>query len=863
MNDSASSQPLAGVRVFELGIAIAAPSCTRQMALFGADVFKIESLNNPDVVRIFGTVWTRDDPDLAAVHPDLSAYVTEMATAKRSVGLDLKVPAGREAALRLLATCDVLVTNYSAPAIRALGLDYESVRAVRPDIIYVALPGFGSDPTTPYYEHVAWGPNQAPLVGLDNLTGFAERDPAGIGPIAPPDYCSGLVAATAVLSGLRQRRRTGAGVFVDISQFEASVGLLGPLFLDLSLNGHEQQRTGNRCSEAAPEGVYRCRGDDRWVAISVDSDEAWLALRALVAGSSRLGADWPGDSNFATQQSRRDHCDELDVLLSSWTEVHSPDEVAAWCQEVGVAAYCVLDLEDVICDPQVRDRRWFGVAPSARLKSDVFHSSALRLTDTPGFARRAAPAMGEDTLTVLTELGYDEADITEMVNTRAAFPMAPSPRPLQRPYHDYLPVLVPAARDSVDLSAPEAGQKPSALTPTPPTPTTPTTSEIDRRGGPLAGLRVIDFGGLNGAYGTMMLAGLGANVTIVEPPTGDRVRGFGPRSGLVPDGPESAMWFAFLAQGKRSIVADLSLEADRERIRALLAQADVVIDGLGTGYLDGLGIGYEAAKTTNPGLVWVSITPFGLTGPRRNWKSSNLVAWASSGVLALTGFPQDAPVVPGGPSQLACHVTAMHSAVGALMALHARDCESGLGRGQLVDMSMQECCLALAPEAGVSLFLDDRIHRVRTGNRRALSRPWGLYRCQDGFVATIALQPVHWTNTAKWISEATGNDMFLDEAFHDLTMRAQIADIIDEWFAQLTLTSTKLALFAEGQRRNVPVTPLNTLADLRRDPHLRATGFFETVDHPVLGSYERPGPPMRTNRDWWSLGRAPLLGEHT
>ena len=375
--------------------------------------------------------------------------------------------------------------------------------------------------------------------------------------------------------------------------------------------------------------------------------------------------------------------------------------------------------------------------------------------------------------------------------------------------------------------------------------------------GPLAGVRVVDFGGIASAYGSMILAGLGAEVTLIEGQHGDPLR----HAGDVKDG--SSPWFAFLGQGKRSIVADLDGDADRARVAEVIAGADIVLDTLGVASLDALDLGYRSAKVSNPGLVWASITPFGLTGPRRNWKGSNVVAWASAGVLGLNGFPDQAPVTPGGPVQLAYHVTSMQAAIAALLAVQARDRPGGLGHGQLVDISMQECCLQLAPETGVTLYLDDQVPRIRSGNRRLLSRPWGHYKCQDGAVGTIVLQPGHWINTAQWIAEVTGNDMFTDEVFHDVTMRAEIAELVDEFFGQVTMTSTKRELFAEGQRRNVPVTPVNTLADLRSDPHLAASGFFETIEHPELGHYDRPGPPLRTNCAWWSLARAPLLGEHS
>ena len=144
---------------------------------------------------MFGSAWAIGLDQ--RLYMDTSPYLAEMSASKRSVGLDLKHAAARHAALALLANADVFVTNYSTPAVRALGFSYEDVAAVNPEIVYVALPGFGSDPTQPYYEFLAWGPNQAPLVGLDDLTGYPDQVPAGIATISPPDYFAGLHALTA------------------------------------------------------------------------------------------------------------------------------------------------------------------------------------------------------------------------------------------------------------------------------------------------------------------------------------------------------------------------------------------------------------------------------------------------------------------------------------------------------------------------------------------------------------------------------------------------------------------------------------------------------------------------------------------
>ena len=275
---------LEGITVVELSIAIAAPSCCRALAFHGADVIKVESRTNPDVARLFGSAWAAGMD--AGPYMDTSPYLAEMSANKRSVGLELKDPSARRAALALIATADVFVTNYSTPAVRALGLGRRRPRwrSTRPSSTS-PFPGFGSDPDQPYYEFLAWGPNQAPLVGLDELTGYPDQVPAGIATIAPPDYFAGLHALAAVLTALEHRDGTGEGTFVDIAQFETTVSSLGPFLLDHAVSGHEPGRVGNRLPWLAPQGCYRCEGDDAWVAVTVDDDERWAAVADLLGGA--------------------------------------------------------------------------------------------------------------------------------------------------------------------------------------------------------------------------------------------------------------------------------------------------------------------------------------------------------------------------------------------------------------------------------------------------------------------------------------------------------------------------------------------------------------------------------------------------
>ncbi len=365
--------------------------------------------------------------------------------------------------------------------------------------------------------------------------------------------------------------------------------------------------------------------------------------------------------------------------------------------------------------------------------------------------------------------------------------------------------------------------------------------------GPWAGLRVVELSGLTGAYATRMWAALGAEVIVVEPAGGHALRHLPPFAPGV-EGSEASLWWAFFAQGKRSVVA----EAGTEEHARLVASADVVITDVDPAV--------GAPALANDRQVVVAVSPFGLSGPRQGWKGSELVAWASAGLAFTFGFPDRPPVTAATPVQFAAHVTSLFAVNSAMLALRA---VRRSGRGQIVDLSMQECCLSLAPETGVPMFLDDRVHRSRPGNRRNVTRPWGLYPCVDGFVSFLVIQPAHWKAMATWIAEATGMDTVLDEAFCDMRVRWEVSDFIDDLTEQLTRPHTKLELFIEGQRRGIPITPVNTVADLRADPHLQSAGFWRDDKHPVLGTVPSPGSPFRVNHDWWQWASAPLLGEHT
>jgi benzylsuccinate CoA-transferase BbsF subunit len=432
-------RPLEGIRVFELSIAIAGPMCGRALAHFGAEVIKVESRRHPDVIRYLGSGWLAKDRFGPEVWGDCGPAVSEFATGKRCLGLDCKSPEGKRVMRRLLERCDVFISNYSAPAVTALGLDYESVRAIRPDVVYASISGFGTDPTTPYYDFVSWGPNQAPLVGLDDLTGWGDRPPSGFSVTAFPDYSNGAHATVAVLAAILRRDATGEGEFIELAQLEATAATLGPWFGDTQ-RGRAPRRDGNRVPGAAPHGLYPCRGSDRWVALAIFGDEEW---RALCDAAEH--PDWAEDPRFATAEARRANQDALDEAIAAWTRAATDEEIAERLQRAGVAAAPALDNARVAVDAQLRSRGFWALAEHARFGADLVTGNPIVLSATPGRQDRAGPSFGEDNDHVLGEVcGYSRAEIDALIEAKVVEPMAsPAGVKLDRPYLPWIRHFMP------------------------------------------------------------------------------------------------------------------------------------------------------------------------------------------------------------------------------------------------------------------------------------------------------------------------------------------------------------------------------------------------------------------------------------
>ena len=370
--------------------------------------------------------------------------------------------------------------------------------------------------------------------------------------------------------------------------------------------------------------------------------------------------------------------------------------------------------------------------------------------------------------------------------------------------------------------------------------------------------RVLDLSGPEAVFCGKLLADYGADVVRVEPPGGDPSRTRGPFAGDR-EGPDSSLYFLFYNTNKRSITLDLQSERGRELFRRLVSQADVVVESYPVGYMDSLGLGYESLRQLNPGIVVASVTPFGQTGPWKDYKSNDLVALAASGFMQITGEPDGPPMRQGNDQS---HFPgAQFAAASILGALYHRD--FGGGEGQHIDVSLQEALITYYTDAHPALahmMLGDNVTRV--GATSTLVIPLGAYPSSDGWISAGIITPREWDNLSEWIYEVTGNEEVLNEAYKGGNQdRAPFNDIITALVIDFTTRYTSEYLFHEGQRRNLVFIPVNTVSDLLADPQLEASNFWFGIDHPETGIVQYPLGVFDSEEVSPATNPAPKLGQ--
>ena len=418
--------PLSNIRVVEFGQLIAIPFATKLLADMGAEVVRIESCTRLDGYRVSG--FYKNDDSGRFWNRAINFY--EQNRNKQSLTLDLAQPEARETLKDLIAVSDVFAENFTPRVIANFGLDYDDLRKIKPDIIMVSSTGYGH--TGPWSGFGAIGYGTEAASGLSSVTGYADGPPT-IPELPYADYTAGEHTIFAIMAALAHRAVTGQGQFIDVSQTQTLSATVPEALMDYTFNGRNPARAGNRHPQYAPQGAYPCAGEDKWISVSVRSDEEWAAL------CDALGRpEWIADERFADATSRMLNHDALDALIADATRTRDARELQADLQARGVPAGAALDGKALLFDEHLGERGFYEVVEhpaESGIPPLPYASRPWKFEKTPGSIRRAAPMLGEHNERVLggllglpdeRVLAMEESGIigTAPVNPRATRPQS-------------------------------------------------------------------------------------------------------------------------------------------------------------------------------------------------------------------------------------------------------------------------------------------------------------------------------------------------------------------------------------------------------------------------------------------------------
>jgi crotonobetainyl-CoA:carnitine CoA-transferase CaiB-like acyl-CoA transferase len=385
---------LSGIRVVSLSTGIAGPNAARGLALFGAEVFKVESrAGGLDAFRSYGD------------NPEASPRFIEVNLNTRSLTLNLKDPQGISLFKELVAKSDVVMDNFRPQVLPRLGLGPGDLLSVNPRVIVVRMPGLGSD--GPLSAYGTWGPTLTAYSGLTYLWNHPGQDrPIGSQGVYP-DYLTGAVVPAIVVAALLQRHRTGKGIAIDVAQMDLAAYTLGTIFLDASVNDRDPAPVGNLSPHMEPHNCFPCLGDDRWCVIAVQNDTQWVHL-CTAMGQPELASD----ERFSTLLARRKNRQELFDLISAWTRRREAASAMELLQSVGVPAGVVQGGSDLAADAQLKARGFIEIVDHPILGKMPMAGLPMHFSDGRHDSLKSPPPLGSDNEYVITEiLGHSADDL--------------------------------------------------------------------------------------------------------------------------------------------------------------------------------------------------------------------------------------------------------------------------------------------------------------------------------------------------------------------------------------------------------------------------------------------------------------------
>ena len=407
MENGSSKLPLEGIRVINFGWYWVCATITQILGDMGAEVIKVDSRQRLEVLKSI-------PPFLGSVtDPDRALWPHNISRNGYGISANLDTQKGRDLIKDLVREVDIIAENWTPGTMKKLGLDYESLRKVRPDLIMISPSAAGQ--WGPLHRINTFGSVLSCLAGLDTIQGYEGERPMPFG-MAITDPAAGIVGVYAVLAALRHRNLTGEGRYIDFSQWEAMSTMLGAPILDYQWNGRIPAPMGNRDPLHVPHNVYKSKGEDNWLCIAVYSDEEWEGLVRALGNPA-----WTREACFADKFRRKRHEEELDALITEWTRERTHYEATAILQEEGVPAFPALSARDLYTDPHYKERgAWVEV--DHPLGKEVIYGVHWKFSETPGSIRLPCPMIGQHNERIFGDLlGYSKEEIKRLQDEKAMF----------------------------------------------------------------------------------------------------------------------------------------------------------------------------------------------------------------------------------------------------------------------------------------------------------------------------------------------------------------------------------------------------------------------------------------------------------
>ncbi|MCP5040036.1 MAG: CoA transferase, partial [bacterium] len=403
------ARPLEGIRVANFGWVWAGPVVGQTLSFLGAEVYKVESNVRVDMTRTLPPFGGGESG------PNRSLSNHACWAGNGSVSIDFKKAEGLELARQLIMESDVVIENFGPGVMDKIGVGYQEMKKRKPDLVMLSMQGAGA--YGPLMNTRTYGLSLTSLTGLDSLVGYVDGPPLPV-ENAYSDPFTGIFGAFAVVTALHHRDRTGQGQYIDFSQQEAVMQMVGPAYMDYALNGRVAGPRGNRhpLSQAAPHGVFRCSGDDRWISLAIESERDWAALVDAMGDP-----DWANAPEFESLAGRLDNIEMLHEQIELWTVEHDDRELAAMLQTAGIAAAPVLNVADLLHDPHYRSRGTFIEVDHPLGFRETIYGSYVKLSHSP-VEVRPGPVIGQDNEHVFKDvLGLSQERYDALVEQKVIY----------------------------------------------------------------------------------------------------------------------------------------------------------------------------------------------------------------------------------------------------------------------------------------------------------------------------------------------------------------------------------------------------------------------------------------------------------